>query len=614
MTTASLFEKKENKKFSSNYLEIDLVDLESYEKFKHGSEFLKIPSQKVGEKTIMEWFSVNDISFWWFIAPIIHPRYKEAILFIDRLSSFLEINSVEQLQLYGCYDKISIVQQICKLKKVKLKLNFKDQYSFKTMQFAKKKAKGFMYKKILKEKLRKRLQCYNNNKKFFKFLKGCMIITSPGIYRRSIILDKGKIGNQEFFIQPILDGFKNKNPILCVDLDYTFRGETNILKERLETEFNWVPIEFLLTKKQQKIVGDSINKLKKNLDLLQKNEISKIFVYKGISLWSFLKKTFDEIFLEPNLPTYIHLIDQLSNFLKQVEPSIIIQVYETGPYAKAFEVAAKKLGIKTVGIQHGLFPSDTSDYMCKQIKNENFHFGNIIPDCTFVFGKYHKNLLTEKGGYPKDKVLVTGNPTLSNLDEIKHNLSRKQLLAKYRIPDKKIVLIPLSFRLIYHQNNPDRLILNKVYNGLKDSDIIILVRPHPGDLLDLQIFRKLFPASNFILSKNTIFEDLFLCDVVVVSTPASTIASEAALYEKPVILVNVVDNDMSTYDDIYQQIVKHEVAIFSSLEQLVPNINSIQKGELWKTNESENRKKFLSLFFNTDKKIDLIKIIEEIKN
>ena len=613
MTTVSLFEKKENKKSTSDYLEIDLDDLEAYKKFQHGNEFLKIPSQKIANKTIMEWFGVNNISFWWFIAPIIHPRYKEAILFVDRLTSFLEKNSVKQLQLYGCYDKISIIQQICKLKNVKLKLNSKDQHSFKIIQFAKKKVKGSMYKKISKEKLMKRLKCYNNNKKNLKISKGSMIITSPGIYRRTTVYNDGKIGSKEFFTQPILDGFKNKNPILCVDLDYTFRGETNILKERLESEFNWIPIEFLLSKKRGKTVDDSISKLKQNLKILQKNEISKIFLYKGISLWNFLKETFDEIFLEPNLPTYIHLIDQLFNFLKQVEPSIIIQVYETGPYAKAFEVAATKLGIKTIGIQHGLFPSDTSDYMCKQIKNENFPFGNIIPDCTFVFGEYYKNLLTEKGGYPKDKVLSTGNLALYNIDVIKQSFSRKKLLEKYGIPDKKIVLVPLSFRLIYHQNNPDRLMLNEIYNGLKNSETIVLVRPHPGDLLDSQIFKKIFPASNFILSKNTIFEDLFLCDMVVVP-PISTVGSEAALYEKPVILVNVVDNDMSSYDDIYQQIVKHDVAIFSSLEQLVSNIESIQKDELWKTNESENRKKFLSLFFSIDKKIDLIKIIEEIKN
>ena len=612
MNNVKLFEKKESKSSTPDYLEIDLEDLESYKKFEHGSGFLEIPSKKIVDKTIMEWFSIDDISFWWLAAPIIHPKYKEAILFVDRLSSFLEKNSVRQLELHGCYDKISIIEQICKLKNINLKLIPKEQYSFKIKQLAKKKAKRTFYKKIHDKKLLKRLECYKNNKKKSKIPNGSMLITSPGIYRRPTVDKYGKITNHEFFIQPILDEFKKKNPIVCIDLDYTFKGEVDIMKERLETEFNWLPVEFLLSKKPTTIVNDSVKRLKQNIKLLQKNAVSNIFSYKEVSLWDFLKTVFDDIFLEPNLPTYIHLIDQAISFFKEIKPSVIIQVYETGPYAKAFEIAAQKLGIKTIGIQHGLFPSDMSDYMCKQVKSKNLPFGNIIPNCTFVFGDYYKKLLTEKGGYPKEMVMSVGNLALYNIDIIKQSLSRTKLLDKYGIRDTKIVLIPLSFRLIYHQNNPDRLMLNEIYNGLKNTETIVLVRPHPGDLLDSQIFKKEFPASNFILSKSTIFEDLYLCDLVVVP-PISTVGSEAALYEKPVILLNVVDNDMSTYDDIYQQIVKHDVAKFSSLKDVVSNINSIEKGQLWKTSESSDRKKFLSLFFNRDKKIDLVKIIEELK-
>lgn len=612
MKTASLFERKENKKSSGDLLEIDLADLEQYKKFEHGSEFLKLPEQIIAKKTIMEWFGVEDVSYWWFIAPIIHPRYKEIILFIDRLSIFLENNSITELKLFGCYDKISVIKQLCKIKNIDLKLNSINQLSYKISQIVKKNGKISIYKKISKKKIKKRLNCYNSYPKN-KISKKSILITSPGIYRRKIIHHDGNISNTEFFIQPILDIYKNQTPLLCIDLDYTFRGETKVLNERLKSEFNWLPIEFLLDNKQNKFVSDSLKILKENFKRLEKNGLDEIFYYKQISLWSFLEKTFHDIFLEPNLPTYIHLIDQLQIFLKGIEPSVIIQVYETGPYAKAFEVAAKKLGIKTIGIQHGLFPSDFPDYMCKQVKNKANIFGNIVPDCTFVFGDYYRDLLTEKGGYSKDQVLSIGNLTLSNIDKIKQSLSRKKLLEKYQIPDKKIVLIPLSFRLVYHQNNPDRLILNTVYNNFKNTETLVLVRAHPGDHLDKELFKTMFPASNFILSTNTIFEDLFLCDLVVVP-PISTIGSEAALYEKPVILVNVVDNDMSSYDDVYQQIVKHDIAIFSSLEQLPSKIDSIEKGELWKTNDSKNRKKFLSLFFAEDKKINLFQTIEDIKN
>lgn len=613
MTIVALYEKKENKKSNSEYMEIDLGDLEFYEKFKHGQDFLKIPSSKIANKTIMEWFQINGISFWWFILPIIHPKYKEAILFIDRLFSLIKKHAVKSIHLYGCYDKISIIEEICSLKEIEFKIKTKNHYSFKMKQFVKKNAKKSMYKKITKEKRAKRIRCYRKYEKREKLPQDAMIITSPGIYRRNTLSENGIAKDLEFFIQPILDGFKNKLPILCIDLDYTFRGEIDALENRLKTEFNWMPVEYFLKDKKSKEVDRSLKKLKQNVEFLKKGEVSTVFSYKGISLWKYLEETFNDIFLEPNLPTYLELIDELQDILKKIKPCVIIQVYETGPYAKAFEVVAKKLGIKTIGIQHGLFPSDTADYMCKEVKSDDCIYGNLIPDCTFVFGEYYKKLLTRKGGYMEENVLATGNPTFVNLDEIKNNLDRTKILEKSDIPDKKIVLFPLSFRLMYHQNNPDRLIINEIYSKLKNSDTIVLVRPHPGDLLDSKIFREIFPADNFIMSKNTIIEDLFICDVVVMS-PLSTLSSEAGLFEKPVFLVNVVDDDMSTYDDIYQQIVKNEIAKFSTLKELVVNINSIKKGELWKTNESEKRKNFLKMFYNKYVETNVLESINKIKN
>jgi len=108
LITVALYEKKENKKSNSEYMEIDLGDLELYGKFKHGQDFLKIPSSKILNKTIIEWYQINDTSFWWFILPLIHPKYKEAILFIDRLFSLIQKHTVKSIHLYDCYDNSSV--------------------------------------------------------------------------------------------------------------------------------------------------------------------------------------------------------------------------------------------------------------------------------------------------------------------------------------------------------------------------------------------------------------------------------------------------------------------------------------------------------------------------
>ena len=138
-----------------------------------------------------------------------------------------------------------------------------------------------------------------------------------------------------------------------------------------------------------------------------------------------------------------------------IKPKAIIQVYETGTYAKAFEIVSKKLGIKSIAIQHGLIPTDFPEYICKEIQNENFPLGNFIPDKTLVYGNYYKKILTEIGQYPKDKVEVIGHPTYFDFEKMKNLLNKQEIMEKNNLDNKKIILFPLSMRFFYIKNSPD---------------------------------------------------------------------------------------------------------------------------------------------------------------
>lgn len=615
LKTLALFESKHDKKSSDEYLEIDLDDLEAFGTYRHGDEFLKIPGTLIKGKTVMEWLSINDESYWWIIAPLIHGKYKEAFLFVEKFINLIEKNSVSSIFLYGSYNKIEIIKKICTKKNITLKIDRKKYFLFTMKQYIKNIVKKYRYKKITKEKIRKRINFYNSTNRKKDPIKGSIIVTSPGIFRRPTLTVEGDFKEQEFFIQPILDSLYKKNtPILCFDLDYTLKGDLGVLQKRINTEFNWVPIEFLLdNKSSRKNVNKSISTLQKRMDFLIKNGLSKKFSYQNISLWEYVKPIFDDIFLEPNLPTYMHLIKNLEDFFTKIKPQLIIQIYEAGPYAKAFQIAAKKLGITTIGLQHAQIASDYPDYMCKEVKSEKYVYGNPIPDFTFVFGEFHKELLTTKGGYPTDKVIVTGNPNLYDVIKIKQKLERKKILAKCNLPDKKIVLVPLSFRFMTYLNSPDRLLLNVLYKGLKnDSDIIILIRPHPGDSLDQTILDEFYPSPNFKLSPNSLFEDLFLSDVVVL-LPLSTLAAEAVIFDKPILLTNLTKNKQSRVDPNFHYLVDHGVAEFSSIDEIVSKIKSIKKNQLSTNESSKKRNAFLESFFNLNKKVDLLEIIEKIK-
>ena len=613
MTTAIIFDKKSEKSITKDRIEIDLNDLESYGNFRHGSEFMKFPSHTIEGKTIMEWFAVDGISYWWFVAPILHPQYNEAVLFINRLSSFLEKNSINLIKLKGAFNKIELIKQIAQQKNIKLEVS-REYFSFQTKNRIKKLAKKSAYEKIMKEKIQKRNNLFNKIISTVEPLENSVIITAPDIYRREtydFVTKKSK--KEEFFIKPFLDVLhKNKIPTLCIDLDYTLKGTTNILKERLNSDSDWMPIEILLKTPKSEQTKKTISSLKNSINLLLKKSKQNLLVYKNISLSEHLKQSFEDLFLEPNLPTYIHLIEELENYLDKIKPKAIIQVYETGTYAKVFEVVAKKLGIKTLGIQHGLIPTDYPDYMFKEIKNENFPLGNIIPDKTLVFGEYYKKILSEIGGYPKEKVEVIGNPTYFDFEKTKNLCDKKEILRKNNLIDKKIVLVPLSMRLFYFENSPDRILLNSLFDGFQNrDDIIILVRPHPGDKLVQEILENSYPGNNFKISKNSLFEDICMCDIVII-LPISSVSTEIPLYEKPLFLVNIEkDNSTKAIDDAYLQLVEHDVARLISSSNIVSTINSINKGEIWKTDDSQKRKEYLQNFFNYGKSVNLLKLIDE---
>lgn len=587
-------------------------DLEGFGNYKHGSEFLEIPSKKIGKKSILEWFLIDDFSSWWLVAPIIHPKFKEMTRFIDRIFSLFEKYDITSIKLESFFDRADIIEQICRQKNIQFSISKSDYLLFLKKQKIKNSFKKYGYKKITQQKIQNRLSVFKTKKSFAIPKSNYALITSPGIYRRpSWNPELKKQTNTEFFIKPILEELeRNNKSVIMVDLDYTFRGTTKILEERLSEKISCLPVEFLLDLPKSKKVKKNLASLKDSINTMKQENIENIFLYKQISLWKTLEFIFEEIFFEPNLPTYLHLIDTATNFFKTNPPDVIIQVYEVGPYAKAFELAAERCNIRTIGVQHGLIPTDTPDYIFKELRTSKNLLGNIIPNLTLVFGSYYKKILHEMSSYPKNSVEPIGHPSFFNFQDIKKSLDRVEILKKYGLSDKKIILFPFSFRFTYIINSPDRILLGELYNNFKnDDDLTIIVRPHPGDNFDNKTLQKLYPSENFVCSKATLFEDLTLCDLVVIA-PVSTVSSEAAMFEKPVFFVDVLEENVSeTVNSVYHELINNEVVQLIPKKQLASKIDSVKKGELWKTSDSKKRHNFLSSFFNYNKKPNLFKLV-----
>ena len=589
-------------KSSNDEITFDLYDLEYYGNYVHVKEFLDLPSKMINNKRLLEWLSIDDLSLWWFIAPTLHGKFKEASLFVNRFENFVKYNDIKILKVVTGFDKIHLINQICLRYNISIQKSHKNYFLFRIKKFLKFLTKKIRYKSIINKKIKNRLLQYTGEPFLHCSNNDYVLFTSPGIYRRKTIDHLCNISKEEFFLQPMINFcIENKIDISCIDLDYTFKGTTVELNERLQTKFNWFPIEYVLTKFPNNFtVNKKLKIISNNLEELKNNNLQNFFQFNNISLWTYLEDVFDEIFLEPYLPTYLKLIASLEQFLEKNPPQTIIQVYEAGPYAKCFQYVAKKLKIKTIAIQHGLIPSDYPDYMFKEIR-DNDEYGNIIPDLTLVYGDYYKQLLTKNGSYPLNKVSSFGHPTYFNLEQIKQSVDVKKLKNEYGIKNKKIILVPLSFRLSYNQNHSDRILLDSIYKNFKNSnDVIILVRPHPGNFDDQETLNKLYPEPNFKISNNTLIEDLLLCDIVTVVV-GTTVATEAILFDKTVILVDVSKNQYSNIDEVHFEMINKNIAQLLSIDEFSCKIIDIvnQPQNLC---QNEPRNDFKKSFFNTDKK------------
>lgn len=591
---------------NSDFLEIDFVELEKYGKRKTRNEFIDYSDALIGKKTLNEWFVVDEISLWWFVFPTIYPICNDAGFFIDCFESFIEKNKITTVEVKGGFDKLSLIKQICNSKKISLKINNSKKFSFSTKKFSENRIKKYAHEKTTLKKHEMRMKKYTDSHEFSPPSKSYTLITSPGVYRREIYdVETKTTKNGEYFIGPFLDVLHSQNEnALCIDLDYTFKGDLKPLSERLQSEFNWIPVEILFSPRNNEKLQKSFQQLKNSIKIMLKNDMEKIFHYKGISIWSYIEYLFNEIFYEPYIFTYLRLIYGAEEFFAKHRPKQIIQVYETGPYAKAFEVIAKKLKIKTIGLQHGMWATITPpEYLHQNIQNESNLLGHPIPDVTCVFGDYDKKILTENGNYPEKNIAVTGNLSLFYLEKIKQSLDKKTILQNYNIENKQIILIPLSSRLYYAaKHKAEVILLEKLFSSFKDDlDKIFLVRPHPGDKFNQQTLSKLCPSSNFICSNLSVFEDIFVSDLIVLTF--STVGLEATLFNKPVFYVSVFEGGKSNFSEYYQPFIDNHIIETISINELSHKIESYDYSK--PLDMPKIKQDILNYYFNNGKQTNL---------
>jgi hypothetical protein len=227
------------------------------------------------------------------------------------------------------------------------------------------------------------------------------------------------------------------------------------------------------------------------------------------------------------------------SFFKSHNIKTICSIDENSPETKSVFDAAKSESVTTVGIQHGAIHELHPAYMYSKYDSKK----RIMADYTLVWGEYYKSLLSHKGNYNADSIVVTGH---TRTDVI-------QLLEKGR---PRIKGLSGKIPIIIFASQPQRdaslriRTARDVFNAAKKlHNIMLIVKLHPAEKNDNRFYESLADESGLKNYKIIYDEDLYtlISSCAALITSFSTVGTETAYFYKPLIILDHLRQDIQGY-------------------------------------------------------------------
>lgn len=570
-----------------------------------GFDSFKIPIDALNEieksivmgKNIPDLFEYDNFSMWWFIHPTVYPKIKQAISFIIKFNEFIKYENPSHIKIENNFLFFDLIKQISKNTDIAFSYSKIGHLKFKLSNIFTNIFQKYRYQKITNKKIHTRMIKFKKKYDLNSFLHKKIIFAIPSTYRRHVTnLKSGKSSKGEYIQQGIIDLISKKDLLLGIDVDYTFRGDSNTLNERLNSDMDWIPLEYII-QKNFKLTFDQKTFLDNYKQIITIHNFQKSFMFDNIFLWNHIESAFNKMTYFPHLPFYLILYSSLVKIFKNTSPTAVFLPYETGPFALCFILAAKKFKIKTIGLAHAIISPKNPMYSYTRLRSDDDFLGFPIPDFTLVFGNHSKKVL-ENSGYPNKKIIPFGNAAFFNLDKYVDVLKNKSLYEKYNIPKNKKILLFLTEYLQeeyfkkYGKFNYDTQIWKYLLENFQNNtDWVVILKPHPTEKINVyeKILRK-YDAPNFKIIQDDLFELIYISTVVV--SIFSHAMMDAICLKKPVIRV--------TFDN-FKHIIPYDengVVISTELNDLQHWIDEISNNKEIIEKLQKNQPDFIKMQYN----------------
>jgi len=297
--------------------------------------------------------------------------------------------------------------------------------------------------------------------------------------------------------------------------------------------------------------------------------------------------------------------------LKFKDSPFLFLINEYSPFPYFGVVWAKKSGIPSIALQHGVIhPTHPGYYHDPEnvAVNPDDYINHVIPTLTLVQGEYERRLLL-KMGYPKKAIRVTGQPRYDFLAYSDDIFNRDKIIEEYGLPRNRrfIIWTTQTHGLSKRENIKNVQEILRAMKVLKDKYHLI-IKLHPGENQKAPLYKKYFGDKDFatiIDGKANTYELIYISDALI--TKHSTTGIEAIAMGKPILLTEFIKSvDLSLYTDYGFDY------ILRSYRDLIEYVRLIKSGEL--LDDFERKRAFfikerLAHFGNATQRV--VKILEK---
>lgn len=413
---------------------------------------------------------------------------------------------------------------------------------------------------------------------------------------------------KDVMVGDVLDGLKSEefNVIACdISEEISGFGLTK-LNEKISEEVVWKPIEYYLNFQVLiNVFSAWVVYIRKWRKFKNNKEFLRLFDFQNSNLYSDLSVIFKRFFY-CNSFNILMQIELLKNAIGYENVDVTLTYCDLCTFGLSTIIAGNEKSIPTISLQTSLMNPNGREYIYSYEEISKFP----IPTKTALNGEYYKDLLIKESSYPKDNLTVIGQPRYDFL--FKEHYSKENFCIENGIDcNKKLILVttqPFGFEL--HKSINDKFITAIL--GLEKclDEMLVIIKPHPRETSDY--YRGLIDDnSNFHIlnEKFDTYEAINACDLLI--TFSSTTAIEAMIMKKPIIILNLTNEEITPYTEYGAAIlVKDEKYLFPTIKLAMYDNETREK-------LFTGQKNFLNYFlylqdgFATNRFINLIRNILE---